>query len=47
MVKYWAAVLQKFPSFFHLEQWGMILGDDEGNRLTASARGRNTRLTRR
>ena len=31
MVQYWAAVLYSFPSFFHLEQWGMILGNDDGS----------------
>ena len=28
MVAYWAAVLNRFPSFFHMEMWGMILADE-------------------
>ncbi|MFA6294353.1 MAG: hypothetical protein WC637_21365, partial [Victivallales bacterium] len=31
MVQYWPAVLYSFPNFFHLEQWGMILGNDDGS----------------
>ncbi len=31
MIVYWTSVLSAFPSFFHLEQWGMILGDDNGS----------------
>ncbi len=28
MVAYWAAVLHRFPSFFHMEMWGMVLADE-------------------
>ena len=31
MVTYWTSVLATFPTFFHLEQWGMILGNDDGS----------------
>jgi hypothetical protein len=30
-VTYWTSILQAFPNFFHLEQWGMILGNDDGS----------------
>lgn len=29
MVAYWVAVLDSFPTIFHLEQWGLRLGDDD------------------
>ena len=31
MVEYWASVLYGFPTFFHMEQWGMILDNDTGS----------------
>lgn len=31
MVKYWISLLESFPNFIHIEQWGMILGDDDGS----------------
>jgi len=33
LVSYWSSVLHRFPTFFHLEMWGMILAD-EGTSLT-------------
>lgn len=31
MVAYWTTVLSSFPTIFHLEQWGMRLGDDDAS----------------
>ena len=31
MVEYWASILYAFPRLFHLEQWGMMLGDDDAS----------------
>jgi hypothetical protein len=30
-VTYWASVLQTFPNFFQLEEWGMVLQNDDGS----------------
>jgi hypothetical protein len=31
MVTTWAATLHAFPTLVHLEQWGMVLGNDAGS----------------